>query len=1209
MHALFLTGAIALAAPQGGAPNGWAYDLDDLANIEAYSNYHLSLEFQANGPTTIVLDEGWEVVIGPKGGEGDEMAGAIKGVAGPLVDAARGAGERQSLDISYWMDEEEEPYITVWLNDRLVQDRLRLAAEDEVGDRGSGEEEGLWSALADEAQSRACDWGEDFTVIATFRTKGRGTIVSMCPPKGIWVADAKALFVRDGMLVYDIGWVGAVVGDVRVDDGEWHTAALTSKDGDVNMWVDGEHCGEIDDFSAPDHEEFRLKIGAANTDFAFRLEGDVGLVDFYDFAADEDEVHTLETGAVVEERSGERPVFSWANQPTLIEPAPKEGRIRMRTQGGVARFSGISVKELGPTDHAGLIRTLDEGSAARGREIYEGLCANCHGLDGKKTTNPNARPFAVGTLENGSDPYAMWRTLTDGYKDMPVQDWLRPDQRYDVAHYLREEFLKDENPAQYYEVEDAWLNTLPKGMTRRPPAAEGAARDYGPALASQLGGKVGAALTVRLDEDATISYDLQMAESSGAWTGGFLDLSNTQHHMQRGEGRATPSGEMIPGLEGWRWGHDGSLDFDRSERWPRGPLPRKWLRHRGHYLHKDDIVLSYEIDGRGVLEHPSVDRSAGFPVITHRLHVEPGETDLILCLAETPGSQASLSQASLSEVKSSAPENLGWSLVTVGWDGEGDDPGPFTACAAVGGGALEVDGAGRIVFKIPGSNTAGEYWLFRVGGRDKGTLDGLRLLLTNIAERAMPASPATMTAGGELRWEEVLTTKGRLGEEAPYAFDTVEVPFENPWNAWVRTSALDFFEDGRAAVSTLGGDVWIVSGLDERLAAVKWKRYAAGMFEPLGLAIVDGDVIVTCRDRLTRLHDLNDDGEADFYESFYTDTDVSTTFHAFNFDLQEGANGDLFFVKSGQYTDSDMGGAVMRVTPEGEAFVYCTGFRTPNGMGMSPDGRPLVGDNQGNWIPASKVSLTKEGGFYGVFPSVNNSGAGKKTRDDFDQPAIWMPQRFDSSCGGQLWVEDERFGPLSGRYLHTSFGKGWMYGLAIEDGEVPQGAAWKLPFQFDAGIQRLRLAPHDGAVYTVGLSGWQGPGGGKDGCLERVRWTGTEEVVLKSARALHDGVELEFSGPVDAALAADAANFTAKRWNYRWARDYGSAHYSLVEPGRKGEDPVKVVSASADGARVHVVLEDVRTVNQLAVTYDLGGDQKGEVLFTINQVPSPTTPR
>ena len=139
MHALFLVCALSLYAPQDSSPRGWSYDLDDLSNIEAYSNYHLSLEFQAKSPTSIVLDERWEVVVAPRGGEGDEAAGAIKGVAGPLVDAARAAGEWQTLDISYWMAEDEEAHITVWLNDRLVQDHVPLVTELERaggGDRG-----------------------------------------------------------------------------------------------------------------------------------------------------------------------------------------------------------------------------------------------------------------------------------------------------------------------------------------------------------------------------------------------------------------------------------------------------------------------------------------------------------------------------------------------------------------------------------------------------------------------------------------------------------------------------------------------------------------------------------------------------------------------------------------------------------------------------------------------------------------------------------------------------------------------------------------------------------------------------------------------------------------------------------------------------------------------------------------------------------------
>jgi hypothetical protein len=104
-------------------------------------------------------------------------------------------------------------------------------------------------------------------------------------------------------------------------------------------------------------------------------------------------------------------------------------------------------------------------------------------------------------------------------------------------------------------------------------------------------------------------------------------------------------------------------------------------------------------------------------------------------------------------------------------------------------------------------------------------------------------------------------------------------------------------------------------------------------------------------------------------------------------------------------------------------------------------------------------------------------------------------------------------------------------------------------------------------------------------------------------------VELEFSGPVDPTLASNPVRFTAKRWNYQWASNYGSAHYSLIEPGMKGEDPVEVEGAQVDGSIVHVRLEDVRVVNQLVVTYDLGQELKGEVFFTVNHVPSQTLPR
>ena len=64
------------------------------------------------------------------------------------------------------------------------------------------------------------------------------------------------------------------------------------------------------------------------------------------------------------------------------------------------------------------------------------------------------------------------------------------------------------------------------------------------------------------------------------------------------------------------------------------------------------------------------------------------------------------------------------------------------------------------------------------------------------------------------------------------------------------------------------GDVWRVEGLDQTLENVRWRRFASGLHQALGLVVADGKAYVLGRDQITRLHDLNGDGEADFYECF-----------------------------------------------------------------------------------------------------------------------------------------------------------------------------------------------------------------------------------------------------------------------------------------------------------------------------------------------------
>ena len=95
---------------------------------------------------------------------------------------------------------------------------------------------------------------------------------------------------------------------------------------------------------------------------------------------------------------------------------------------------------------------------------------------------------------------------------------------------------------------------------------------------------------------------------------------------------------------------------------------------------------------------------------------------------------------------------------------------------------------------------------------------------------------------------------------------------------------------------------------DGKREKLKWKRFAAGLYEPLGLRIVNDVVYVRGRDQITRLHDLNADGEADFYECFNNDGVVSANYHGFAMDLQTDAAGNFYYTRCGQRMHPELPG-------------------------------------------------------------------------------------------------------------------------------------------------------------------------------------------------------------------------------------------------------------------------------------------------------------
>jgi hypothetical protein len=284
-------------------------------------------------------------------------------------------------------------------------------------------------------------------------------------------------------------------------------------------------------------------------------------------------------------------------------------------------------------------------------------------------------------------------------------------------------------------------------------------------------------------------------------------------------------------------------------------------------------------------------------------------------------------------------------------------------------------------------------------------------------------------------------------------------------------------------------------------------------------------------------------------------------------------------------------------------------------MGRLADGRFTVSDNQGPWIPAGKISAIKPDGFYGNMPINSEQDSWLREKYDgelpevFDQPFIWMPQELDSSCGGQVWVDDTRFGPLSGRLIHSSFGKGWLYYLSLQDvDDKTQAAIIALPQQWDAGVMRLRVNPADGQLYGTGLSGWQGPAGGKDGCFQRLRYTGKPCRILDSVAVVDNGIQLHFNFHIDPESTDNVKKWHAEMWNYLWSRKYGSDQFSVLHPDQEGHDEVRIAGASLiDPQTIHLDVPDIRPCDQFLLEFETR-DQSGEAFFekayfTIHAVP------
>lgn len=427
---------------------------------------------------------------------------------------------------------------------------------------------------------------------------------------------------------------------------------------------------------------------------------------------------------------------------------------------------------------------------------------------------------------------------------------------------------------------------------------------------------------------------------------------------------------------------------------------------------------------------------------------------------------------------------------------------------------------------------------------------------------------------------------------------------------------MDFLPDGRLAVCTWDatGAVYLLDNLNGP-GAVTVKRFAGGLGEPLGLRVIDGVIHVTQKQEVTKLLDHDGDDVADEYVAVAHGWPASFNYHEFSFNLvkKDGAlwvatsvplrTGSTAYLPGSEpaFPVPNGPGSLLKIDPEARTWeIMANGLRTPNGMGIGVDGELFGSDNQGDWLPSSRLNHLQPGKYYGH--RMNPSDA-----TDYTRPALWLPHGEISNSPAEPTLIPS--GIYSGQMLLAELTHGGVNRVFMEKIKgVYQGAVFQFTQGLESGMNRLAWGP-DGSLYVGGLGAggnwnWNNTTSG----LQRLRPNGRITFEMKSVKARADGFIIEFTQPVPYSVASLKGNYSLQQFRQTPESTYGGPKYNLETLTAQRLD------ISQDRRKVFLSIPGLKTDRVLALRLrNFINDANvapwaTEAWYTINRLPDETGP-
>lgn len=687
-------------------------------------------------------------------------------------------------------------------------------------------------------------------------------------------------------------------------------------------------------------------------------------------------------------------------------------------------------------------------------------------------------------------------------------------------------------------------------------------------------------LVLNLGGGLWAGFDPDLLRLVALWRGEGVTAAALAPGSYHDIARKTPGGqEKLPQPAGnvWLatgvhpgWQRAGALDLadPRSpapspEEPGRGPLPPERGRFRAIHLLPDGAVLESEVAGAAVRERFFAAGTAAEPAIGRTLEIGPGPALRLLAGRAAAGVGIRL-----------AP--------------------PTTPSGA----ALTVE-QGMHIVDVPARTAPLRFTLLTGPGS---------------AAAAPAGEPPALAGRNRARWpEELATAVTAAAATAAFVIDPIGLPDPNPRRRAVRPSDIQFLPDGTGAVVTIDGDVWLVRGLHEPAGAVRWRRFASGLHEPMSLAVRGEELMAFDRNGVWRLRDLDGDGEADVHELFSNAFGQTADLREFPSQIRPAPGGEFVIAKGGQQatTQGKHNGSVLRLSADGRtATVLGYGFRQPN-IGVDPrTGLVTSSDQQGHYIPSTPLHIVRDGRFHGFLPPFAPI---EQYPEPVVEPLLWIPHPVNASALSQVWLHDARLGPLNGSLVHIGYNRPELFQVLLNRrGAEPQAAVVSITRGFAFPPLNGAVNPRDGLLYVAGFQvlGWGNvidvPAG-----FGRLRHTGRPDPLPRELAVLDRGVLLRFGSELDPRRATDPASYSLQSWSYRRTHKYGSAQYKA--DGSPGQDALTPSAAylSRDGRSVFVAVPGLRPVSQLRVGWSLAtaaGERLEENAYTTPRELTPFDP-